>query len=99
MLTIRRLIQATTVVAALGLSTTTVLAENWVKAEVKAIDLEQVKITLKHEPLTEFDMPAMTMVFRVTDPTKLAGVAEGDKIEFVAGNENGQMIVKDLKKE
>lgn len=98
MLTIRSLIQATTVVAALGLSTTAVLAEDWVKALVKAIDLEQAKITLKHEPLTEFDMPAMTMVFRVLDPSKLQGLAEGDQIDFVAGNENGQMVVKDVKK-
>lgn len=73
-------------------------AETWTKAEVKAVDAEESKITLKHEPLAEFDMPAMTMVFRVSDPAKLEGLAEGDQIEFVAGNENGQMIVKDLKK-
>ncbi len=85
--------------ATFALTPATALAETWTKAEVRAIDAEENKITLKHEPLAEFDMPAMTMVFRVTDPTKLEGVAEGDKIEFVAGNENGQMIVKDLKKD
>lgn len=98
MFAVKRLVQAATVVVALGFSTTAVLADDWVKAEVKAIDLEQVKITLKHEPLTEFEMPAMTMVFRVTDPAKLEGLAEGDQVEFVAGKENGQMVVKDVKK-
>jgi Cu/Ag efflux protein CusF len=84
--------------AGFSLLSTSALAETWTKAEVKAVDAEQGKVTLKHEPITEMEMPAMTMVFRMVDPAKLEGLNEGDQIEFVAGNENGQLVVQDLKK-
>lgn len=98
-MTTKKLLIAGLVAAAVSAMSGLAQAETWTKAEVKAVDTEESKITLKHEPLAEFDMPAMTMVFRMVDPAKLEGLAEGDQIEFVAGNENGQMVVKDLKKE
>lgn len=86
---------------AAGMSTIAGLAyaEVWTNAEVRAIDTEEATITLKHEPITEMDMPSMTMVFRAVDPSKLEGIEEGDNVQFVAGNENGQMVVVDIKKE
>ena len=87
-----------TVLAGLNFIALSANAQTWTKAEVKAIDGEQGKVTLKHDAITELEMPAMTMVFRMVDPAKLEGLKEGDKVEFVAGNENGQMVVQDLKK-
>ena len=43
----------------------------WVRAEIRKIDPENNKVTLRHEPLTQLSMGAMTMVFRVDDPTLL----------------------------
>jgi Cu/Ag efflux protein CusF len=40
--------------------------------EVRKVDKEQGKITLRHGPLQNLDMPAMTMVFKVADPKVLA---------------------------
>ncbi len=62
-------------------------------AEVRRIDREQHKLTLKHGPLKKFDMPAMTMVFRVADPKMLDGLKEGDKVTFDADKVNGAYTV------
>lgn len=61
--------------------------------EVRKIDKEQGKVTLKHGPLTNLDMPAMTMVFKVTDPKMLDAIKEGDKVKFTADRVNGVITV------
>ena len=61
--------------------------------EVRKIDKEAGKITIKHGPLANLDMPGMTMVFRVKDPGMLDRVKEGDKIKFVADRMNGSLTV------
>lgn len=41
-------------------------------------------------------MPAMTMVFRVKDPSMLEQVKMGDKVKFVAGRVSGQPTVMQM---
>lgn len=67
-----------------------------VDGEVKKIDKDAGKLTIKHGPLTNLDMPAMTMVFRVADPTMLEQVKAGDKIRFLAERKNGAITVTKL---
>ena len=43
----------------------------WARAEIRKIDPENSKITLRHEALTQLSMGAMTMVFRVDDKALL----------------------------
>jgi len=62
-------------------------------AEVRKIDKEQGKITLKHGEIKNLDMPPMTMVFRVKDAAMLDQVKEGDKIRFTADKVGGQFTV------
>lgn len=61
--------------------------------EVRKIDKDAGKITLKHGEIKHLDMPAMTMVFTAEDKTLLDGVKVGDKVKFMAVNENGKMVV------
>ena len=61
--------------------------------EVRKIDKEAGKITIKHGPLANLDMPGMTMVFRVKDLAMLDRVKEGDKIRFVADRVDGSLTV------
>ena len=65
--------------------------------EVKKVDKDAGKLTIKHGPLPNLDMPGMTMVFRVKDPAMLDQVKEGDKIRFVADRVNGAITVMELK--
>lgn len=61
--------------------------------EVRKVDKEQGKVTLKHGPITNLDMPGMTMVFKVADPKMLDAVKQGDKVKFAADNVNGALTV------
>lgn len=71
-------------------------AADMADAEVRKVDRETRKITLRHGPIRSLDMPAMTMVFQVKDPALLDKVQAGDKVRFAASNENGRIIVTDL---
>ena len=64
--------------------------------EVKKIDKDAGKITIKHGEIKHMDMPGMTMVFVAKDKALLDTVAVGAKIQFMATNENGQMMVTDI---
>ena len=61
--------------------------------EVRKVDKSSGKVTIKHGPLANLGMPAMTMVFRVKDSTMLDQMKEGDKIDFVAEKINGALTV------
>ena len=61
--------------------------------EVKKVDKSSGKVTIKHGPLDNLGMPAMTMVFRVKDPAMLDQMKEGDRINFVAEKVNGAITV------
>jgi Cu(I)/Ag(I) efflux system periplasmic protein CusF len=64
------------------------------EAEVRKVDKSTGKITLKHGEIRNLDMPAMTMVFGVTDKTMLDKVKAGDKVRFTADKDaTGQYIV------
>lgn len=61
--------------------------------EVRQVDRDRKKITIRHGPLTNLDMPAMTMVFQVKDPAMLDQVKGGDKIRFLAEKVGGALTV------
>ena len=61
--------------------------------EVKKIDSDNGKITIKHGEIKNLDMPAMTMVFRVQDPAVLGKLKVGDKINFAADKIDGKFTV------
>lgn len=63
------------------------------EGEVRKVDKDARKITIKHGPLAKLDMPAMTMVFQVRDPAMLDRVKAGDKIKFDAEKVGGAFTV------
>ena len=67
-----------------------------VAGEVRRIDTGAGKITLKHDAIPNLEMTAMTMVFRVKDPTMLRSVKPGDKVRFRADNVRGALTVTDI---
>jgi Cu/Ag efflux protein CusF len=71
-------------------------AAGLVDGEVKKIDKEVGKITLRHGELKNLNMAAMTMVFRVKEPVMLDNVKVGDKIKFAADRVNGAVTVVQL---
>lgn len=63
------------------------------EGEVRKVDKDQGKLTLRHGPIANLDMSAMTMVFRVADPRMLGALKEGDKVRFAAEKVNGAFTV------
>lgn len=61
--------------------------------EVRRVDREAGKVTLKHGEIRNLEMPPMTMVFRVKDPAMLERLKVGDKIRFAADQVNGAFTV------
>ena len=64
--------------------------------EVRKIDKETGKITIKHGPIKHLDMPPMSMVFTSKDPALLDKAKVGDKIRFHVVDEGGKLIVTDI---
>jgi Cu/Ag efflux protein CusF len=63
------------------------------EGEVRKVDKEAKKLTIRHGPLANLDMPPMTMVFQVTDPAMLDQLKVGDKIRFQADKVGGAYTV------
>jgi Cu/Ag efflux protein CusF len=63
------------------------------EGEVRKVDKDAGKLTLRHGPIASLDMPAMTMVFRAGDPKMLDEVKAGDKVRFAAANVSGALTV------
>ena len=64
--------------------------------EVRKIEKEAGKITIKHGEIKHLEMPPMTMVFVAKDKSILEKVKTGDKVRFMTVHENSQMIVTDI---
>jgi Cu/Ag efflux protein CusF len=67
-------------------------------AEIRKIDVENKKITLKHGEIKNLDMPGMTMVFKVKDVALLESVKVGDKVIFTADKIDGSYTVMSIDK-
>jgi Cu(I)/Ag(I) efflux system protein CusF len=61
--------------------------------EVRKIDKNAKKITLRHGPIQNLDMPGMTMVFQVKEAALLDKLKTGEKVKFRAEKEGGDYIV------
>lgn len=64
--------------------------------EVRRVDRENGRITIRHGMIANLDMPPMTMVFRVKDPAVLDRVKEGQAVRFTAERIDGAFTVTQL---
>jgi Cu/Ag efflux protein CusF len=64
--------------------------------EVETIRSDQGKIKIKHGPIDKYGMPAMTMMFKVTDPSMLDGLKKNQQIGFNVDNSNGGFLVTQI---
>ncbi len=72
------------------------VAASMTEGEVRKVDKDAGKLTLRHGPIPNLDMPQMTMVFRVKDPAMLDRVKAGDKVRFAADRVGGQFTVVEI---
>jgi Cu(I)/Ag(I) efflux system periplasmic protein CusF len=79
--------------ALLALSAVSQTAGDMASGEVRKVDKDAAKITIKHGDIKSLDMPAMTMVFQVRDPALLDKVKPGDKVKFSVERRDGAFVV------
>lgn len=82
--------------AAAPAATTAAAAAPMADGEIRKVDMEAKKVTIKHGEIKNLDMPGMTMVFQVKDPAMLNKVKAGDKIKFSAEKAGGAIVVTDI---
>ena len=75
---------------------TAAAAKDMSDGEVRKIDKDSKKVTLKHGAIKNLDMPGMTMVFQVKDASLLDKLEVGSKVKFSAENVNGAIVVTAL---
>jgi len=68
-------------------------SDDKVSGEVRKVDRDNLKITIKHGEIKSLDMPPMTMVFTVKDPAMLEAAKPGDKVRFGVAREDGKFVV------
>ena len=75
---------------------TTPVTADMSDGEVRKIDKETKKITLKHGVIKSLDMPALTMVFGVKDAAMLDNLKAGDKVKFKAEQAGSAFTVTEI---
>ena len=68
-------------------------SENKSQGEVRNVDRDNRKITIKHGEIKSLNMPPMTMVFVVKDPALLDAAQAADKVRFEVVREDGKFVV------
>lgn len=66
------------------------------EGEVKKVDKDTGRLTIKHGPLKNLGMPGMTMAFKVQDPAMLDQVKAGDRIRFRVERVDGSITITKL---
>ncbi len=68
-------------------------APELIEGEIRKVDKEAAKLTIRHGEIKRLAMAPMTMVFRVQDPAMLDKVKAGDKVQFAADKVEGMLTV------
>ena len=81
-----------TMALVLALGATAALAQ-LAEGEIRKVDKNAKKITIKHGEIKSIDMPPMTMVFQVKDAALLDKVKAGDRVKFQAEKQGDTYVV------
>lgn len=61
--------------------------------EVREVDKAAARITLKHEAISVFDVPAKTAQYPVKDPSMLDHLRAGDRVRFTVVLQGRALVV------
>lgn len=68
------------------------------RGRIESINKQTNKVKLKHEAIPKFDMPGMTMVFRVQDPKLLEQIKVGDEVGVNMDQIGGSLVITGFQK-
>ena len=64
--------------------------------EIKKVNSDSKKMTIKHGDIKSLDMPGMTMVFQIRDTSVFYTFKAGDKVKFVIEKLDGAFVVTSM---
>ena len=73
-----------------------VSAGHMADGEIKKVNRDNKKMTIKHGDIKSLDMPSMTMVFQIRDNSLLETFKAGDKVKFVIEKLDGAFVVTSM---
>lgn len=68
------------------------------RGRVESVNAAEGKVKLKHGPIPKFDMPGMTMVFRVQDPKLLSQIKVGDEVGVTLDKMGSAFVITGFQK-
>jgi len=71
-------------------------AADMTEGEIRKVDKDAKKLTIKHGEIKNLDMPPMTMVFQLKDVSVLDTLKAGDKVRFVVQKSDTGFVVTDI---
>ena len=71
-------------------------AADMTEGEIRKVDKDAKKLTIKHGEIKNLDMPPMTMVFQVRDASVLDKLKAGDKVRFVVQKSDAGFMVTEI---
>lgn len=90
-----RTVIAAAIAATLAIAAPAFAQTGRTEGEIRKVDRETGKITLRHGPITgDLEMPAMSMVFQVKEPALLEQLKPGDRVGAVILKENGVFFIQ-----
>jgi Cu(I)/Ag(I) efflux system periplasmic protein CusF len=81
------------IISATAFSVSSFAQTGMAQGQITRIDTSTGKVTIRHGEIKSIDMPPMTMVFTAKPKSTLDGLKVGDKIDFVAMQENDALFV------
>ncbi len=66
------------------------------EGEIRKVDKDAKKLTLRHGEIKSLDMPPMTMIFQVKDAAMLDALKVGDKVRFAVEKSATGYVVTDI---
>jgi Cu/Ag efflux protein CusF len=78
-------------------SVTAAAQEATASGEVRRVNLQEGKVTIKHGAISGLELPAMTLVY-LADPALLKDIQPGDRVKFTVKREAGQYVLTEISK-
>jgi len=88
-----------TALLVLGLMLAPTAFAEWVSGEIRRLDPDRQRMTIRHGEIKHLDMPPMTMVFQVRDPALFQDLQASDQIEFKVVLEGSRYLVTEIRKQ
>ena len=72
-------------------------ASDLADAEVRKVDKDAGKLTLRHGEIKNLGMPPMTMAFEVDESAQLKALKVGDRVRFIAGKDGRRYTASEIR--